>query len=346
MKIRRATVIEEEIKVQEEIRSLWETLEAQRITKLTQLRSQIPVGDRSVGVALDINGARHVLIPCAVGEDAEGLWRSSAVVLNRKNLIARDVAGTWLVLTCFRRELDEVFLRLAASVICDLPTNPLETYRSCLSTLETWRDLLGPAKFEALSQEQIVGLLGELLLLERLAEINPRRALEAWEGPLGGRHDFRYAGEVMEAKATLSRIGRFIRVHGPTQLEAPPGGTLHLSWIRLERTPGGSLSLPILVQRLWDRGLDRARLKVLLSRRAYDDSTQSPPADATYEMSEWRIWHIDESFPKVVPVSFVGGRIPNLVLDLQYTIDLSGPSPPPLQATEVEQVLTSMMGVT
>ena len=91
MKIRRATVIDDEIKLQAELRSLWKTLERGKLQKLTRLRTQTRIGDRFVGVATDVNKGRHILIPCPAGNDAEGLWRSSAVILSRQTFVGGEV---------------------------------------------------------------------------------------------------------------------------------------------------------------------------------------------------------------------------------------------------------------
>ena len=119
---------DDELKLQEEIGSLWKILDTDQIKKLTQAKTQIPVGDRFVGVAVDVNRSRHVLIPCPSGDDAGGLWKSAAVILDRRNLIATDgMPGTWLVLSCLRHELDEVFVRLAANVVHNLPPDPVRS---------------------------------------------------------------------------------------------------------------------------------------------------------------------------------------------------------------------------
>ena len=303
---------DDERKLQEEIGSLWKILDVDQIRKLTQAKTRIPVGDRFVGVAVDVNRSRHILVPCQSGDDAKGLWKSAAVTLDRRNLTATDgMPGTWLVLSCLRQELDEVFVRLAANVVHNIPSDPLLLLSSCIATLDAWRDLLGTLHRPAIGSEQVVGLIGELLVLEKLARIDPVMAVAAWEGPSGGRHDFRYGLRAIEAKATRKRIGRFIAINGPRQLEAPQGGILHLSWARLEVTPGGTLSLADLVSRLRSAGVDGNRLSVLLGERDYNETTNEPAAMAKYELAEWLVWQVDPDFPRVIPASFIGGALPN-----------------------------------
>lgn len=336
---------EDEIKIQAEIGSLWKILDADQIKKLTQAKSQISVSGRFVGVAVDVNRSRHVLIPCPSGDDAAGLWKSAAVILDRRNLTAADgMPGTWLVLSCLRHELDDVFVRLAANVIHNLPTDPLRILPSCIATLDDWRELLGALRRPALGPEEVVGLIGELLVLEKLARIDPALAVAAWEGPSGGRHDFRYGLHAIEAKATTKRVGRFIVINGPRQLETPQGGTLHLSWARLEVTPGGTVDLAGLVSRIREAGVDKDSLLGPLGKRGYDEAAKDPVVLTKYELAEWLVWRVDSDFPRIVPASFAGGVVPNSVINLNYTIDLSGPEPAPLAATDHENIWSGLLG--
>jgi hypothetical protein len=339
-------VTDNELKLQGEISSLWNILEADQIKKLTQAKTQIRIGDRFAGVGIDSSGARHVLMPCPPGHDTLGLWKSAGIVLDRRNLAGTEgVSGTWLVLSCLRSGLHDVFLRLAANVLHCLPSDEREVLSVCMTTLDAWRSLLGPLQRPTLGPNEVVGLIGELLVLQKLARVNPILALAAWEGPLGGQHDFRYGMRAIEAKATAARVGRFITIHGPSQLEAPVGGTLHLSWSRLESVPGGTLQLPKLVLSLQNAGIDRERLSGILARMGYDEAAEQPATMATYELVEWLVWKVGVNFPRVVPASFVSGAIPSSVINLNYTIDLSGSEPAPVTSGEQEHVWTNLLSV-
>jgi hypothetical protein len=333
-----------ELKLRGEISSLWNILKIDQIKKLTQAKTQIRIGDRFAGVGMDSNGARSVLIPCPPENDALGLWKSAGVALDRRNFLGTEgVSGTWLVLSCLQSGLYDVFLRLAANLLNCLPSDERQVLSVCMTTLDAWRSLLGSLQQSTLGPNEVVGLIGELLVLQKLARVNPILALAAWEGPAGGRHDFRYNIRAIEAKATAARVGRFITINGPNQLEAPTGGSLHLSWVRLESVPGGTLQLPKLVSSLQNEGIDKERLSGVLARRGYNEAAEQPAMKATYELVEWLVWKVDVNFPRIVPASFVGGAIPSSVINLNYTIDLSGSEPAPFTAGEQEHVWTDLL---
>jgi hypothetical protein len=315
--------------VRDDLAGLWQMLAEEEIRDLRQAKSNILIGGRAVGVALDSVGARYLVIPCNAGRDVDDLWKGAVVVLSRRNLVGTDgVSGTCLLLKCLRADLEDVFLRLAAN-ICGAMAGQNEgaSQQVCISVLEAWRELVGAEARSGFGRQKAIGLLGELLVLGRLAEIDGRAALQAWQGPVGGRHDFRYGSRAIEAKATTSRVGRLIGINGARQLESPVAGQLYLSWARLENVPNGSISVRRTVDRLVGLGLDGERLRGLLAQCGYDAAERSEAADMTFELHEWLLWNVDESFPKVIPQSFAAGELPPGVVEMSYTIDCSAVDP-------------------
>jgi len=89
----------------------------------------------------------------------------------------------------------------------------------------------------------IVGLLGELLVLEKLVSTSGPSAVLAWIGPLGEPHDFRIGRHELEVKTT-SGSQRIHTIHGLTQLMPSPGCSLYLVSVLLGPAgKGGGASL-------------------------------------------------------------------------------------------------------
>ena len=57
-----------------------------------------------------------------------------------------------------------------------------------------------------------------------------------------------------------------------------------------------------------------------------------------FVIKESHIFRVDDSFPRIVSSSFVEGKLPNGILKLDYTIDLTSEPPYPLTNTEVENL--------
>ena len=85
---------------------------------------------------------------------------------------------------------------------------------------------------QILSIERQIGLLGELLVLERVISIEGPDAIDAWIGPQGEPHDFRIAQKEIEVK-TSAGTRRIHTINNLTQLMPSPGSSLFIISILL-----------------------------------------------------------------------------------------------------------------
>jgi hypothetical protein len=307
---------------QEELAGMWDMLAKTPAKGLSTGKLSILIAKRNLMAAVDHMGCRQLLISSPSGTDQRGIWRSAAVTLSRVNLRGDDKARrTWLNLHCRRPELEGVFVRLAVAVADRLlGATEEQVLERAIAALDEWRDLLGSGR---MSEESITGLVGELVILKRLASIDPVRAIEAWEGPRGGRHDFRRGSHAIEVKTSTQRVGTFVQIHGVQQLLEPDGGDLHLAFVRLERVPGGPLSIALLVTRLKALGLPTTELVDSLADHGVNDLA-SEAATMTFDLKELTWYPVGPMFPRIVPTTFAGSTVPAGVLDVAYGIDLLG----------------------
>lgn len=301
----------------EELDGTWRILERPASASLRCARTGLWLAARQIQVALDRHGARYLLLPHPTGPDDGNLWRNRSMQLARATLRGEDGdTDTWLILRCKRAELEDAFARLCTVIVrrvTDHPDGPLGG--QCVDILREWQDLLGGSSS---GEDSITGLIGELLLLRRLATIDTRAAWEAWEGIRGGRHDFRRALRAVEAKTTTRQVGRVVRVNGLMQMESPVGGTLHLRFTRLERVPSGGLTIRSLADELVSLGIARGDLADVIEDLGHDMAAASP----AFELRETRTYVVDDRFPRIVPSSFAIGAGPFGVTELQYSADL------------------------
>src|SRR5699024_742848 len=90
-------------------------------------------------------------------------------------------------------------------------------------------------KTEKLSREQQIGLLGELVFLEKycIPNYGTRDSISSWIGPLGGDKDFQFQTDFYEVK-TISLNKNMIHLNSQTQLLPIPDSSLYLSVVRYE----------------------------------------------------------------------------------------------------------------
>ena len=176
---------------------------------------------------------------------------------------------------------------------------------SKLAATEAWTDVLDSvsellSQRSTLSDEQQVGLFGELLLLEALAgHLGWDDAVESWIAPLAEQHDFAWQDLDLEVKTTTTESRSHV-IHGLGQMTANPNRDLFLVSIQITRTGQAGRSLPDLI-----RGI-RAGL-----------SAQAPGTNAKFDeglaLAGWKDSDVDllvrkyslRTAPAVIPSSQV-----------------------------------------
>lgn len=178
----------------------------------------------------------------------------------------------------------------------------------------------------SLSREAEIGLMGELLVLNRLIDtITANKALETWLGPDSEEHDFTLEAVDLEVKTTSSEE----RAHWITSAEQlTPARNRPLTLVSIQLTPKmgeASISLPNLVRLLKQRCEPHGQhLLDKLEGLGYADS------DRDLYTTEWALrtsvacFTVDEAFPKIT-----SGELSRLglgsesIIGLRYRVSLA-----------------------
>jgi hypothetical protein len=134
------------------------------------------------------------------------------------------------------------FYHFAVAVSERMILEKIDATEAILSELECFNALLEERSF--LGFERQLGLLGELIFLERLIQRKGVDAIDSWIGPIGEPHDFRISNREFEVKTTISSQ-RIHLVHGTEQLVPSSECSLYLVSVLLGPTgasPGFSLT--------------------------------------------------------------------------------------------------------
>ncbi|WP_406202196.1 MULTISPECIES: PD-(D/E)XK motif protein [unclassified Streptomyces] len=328
------------------IEDRWTALEAEQTTGERRLRvSQLPGAGESgaLAVAVDHSGHRHVLVPIHAHRKVRPGLDGPVLRLVRRALEDEETYQAYADLVCLRNDLSDLFTELCVDVlgaVNELPGNPT---RALYRVLDRWKALF-QTEGTLLGPDQLAGLFGELLVLNRLLQEDPS-AHRLWRGPEGHCHDFAAGATAVEVKTTTASAGRRARIHGLDQLAAPEGGTLCLSWFRLRRTAGNEAGIAFLdlieqTLRLCD---DEGAVLDLLGAVGYRSSDSDRYQDVRFLISEERWYEVGPGFPGLTGRALVAAGVPISVLDVEYTIDLSGEAPAPLPSDEVSQLIESLI---
>lgn len=144
--------------------------------------------------------------------------------------------------------MSEDILQLLHQVPCRSADGLVEFF---LSRIRAWQDFMDRRNEGLLSSAAELGLYGELLVLERIlaAGMTTRSALEIWQGPLDGLHDFMPGTGSIEVKTTLA-VGSFpIIVSSLDQLDDNLRQPLFLAAVRLALDASGT-TLPEMADKI------------------------------------------------------------------------------------------------
>jgi hypothetical protein len=226
-----------------------------------------------------------------------------------------------LAVTLERPDLRDVYeiLVLDLIAVAAASTSAELAIQHIVRRLETWQVCLR-ARRRGLPQEELVGLFGELTILERLAvEIGLPQAIAAWIGPLDGLHDFQSAGLAFEVKSTIG-VSHHIRVSRLDQLDAEGLDHLVLVRSRFHEAPEGT-TLPELIGALRSKINDihpasMAEFSDKIMRTGYLDADAEFYAATRIVLTEIRAFEVREGFPRLTRAS-----VPPAIVDAAYSLD-------------------------
>lgn len=214
---------------------------------------------------------------------------------------------------------------LVLAAVTELLRSGVAFHNAVPVALGALRELL--ARRTRLSEEQQIGLMGELLVLEHGLAVAPEETLEAWLGMDREEHDFVFGDFDLEVKTTRSE-DRLHMINSLTQLLAAPGRPLYLASIQL--TGGGAAAegrslaelitdIRVATDERWHSGIDEK-----LSRAGWhDEDADLYPTRWVYR-SRPHGYLVDEFFPALTPDTVMDSvRTPQLIVSVRYQVDVS-----------------------
>jgi|JRYC01.1.fsa_nt_gb hypothetical protein len=172
--------------------------------------------------------------------------------------VAGGIAGSsrvWLALAKRVGGSTELFAMMADDVLHLLQQATARSGDTLLllflSRIRAWQDFMDRHKEGVLSSEAELGLFGELTVLSEIlsAGAQPEGALDAWQGPLDGLHDFMPGSGSIEVKTTLSTGNFPAIISSLDQLDDRLRQPLFLAAVRLALDSVG-VSLPELADKV------------------------------------------------------------------------------------------------
>jgi len=190
--------------------------------------------------------------------------------------------------------------------------------------VERWRTLLSLDVPNGLSVNKVIGLLGELSILQFLLENEMILTTSEWVGPHGARHDFEFAFKSIEIKTTIRKRSNEVSIHGFNQLTAFAGKRVQIIHVRIEPDPHG-ISLPALVSQIQLLlGNQRGDFDEKLLRVGYRDSHKHLYEDVRVQFIEYQDIAVNGDFPSISRDSLSAIDPKRLIQNIEYVVDVTG----------------------
>ncbi|WP_405390589.1 PD-(D/E)XK motif protein [Streptomyces sp. NBC_01102] len=319
----------------------WTALESEQTSGERRLRvNPLPVDSQQgpLMAAVDHDGYRHLLVPIQAHQKIRLGLDGPVLHLGKRPLEDENTYQNYADLGCLRHDFKDLFTDLCVDVVGAARRTPENPVKALYGVLDRWKALFR-TQGAPLGPSQVAGLFGELMVLKQLLEEDPS-AHRLWRGPDGYRHDFWAVTTAVEVKASTSSEGRRPRIHGLDQLEAPEGGTLWLAWIRLRAAAAAGVGTGFveLIEQTLNLCDDEDALIGLLLRAGYRPADADRYQDVRFVVSEELWYQVGPGFPGLTGETLATAGIAVSVLDVEYTIDLTGESPAPSGRDQVRLV--------
>lgn len=204
-----------------------------------------------------------------------------------------------------------------------------------LSRIRAWQDFMRKGADSLLSPEAEVGLFGELQLLDALvsAGLPAWQAIDCWQGPLDGLHDFPLGTGAIEVKSTASPAGFMAKIGSLEQLDDSLIRPLYLAAVRLAQTDSGR-TLPEYADHLRTRMADDDLALSHFNSRLLHAGLRDAHAEKytrRFTLINYRLIRVTDGFPRLT-----AGNVALPIRQAKYELDLDLV---PAQSVELEEVL-------
>lgn len=295
----------------------------------SKIAVEIQSGQLATGV---LSAGFSLLIPVSASEEfAES--RDLRVSLRKSEVAWGGETTTYLEIVCHDETLELAFAQLCSDLV-EVVISSDQPGVDARIHYDRWRALFANQKRVGLGKNEVVGLLGELFTLADLVLRRVDRSISIWTGPAKAAHDFQSGRHHLEVKSTTSQNGVIVGIHGLSQLDVGEDEDLHLVVHQMTQSDTG-VSIGDQIEVLVGYGVDRVALYDKLSQAGFDWADSSNFQNLRFKREATYWYAVDSDFPKIIPASFAAGHVPAGVVNVQYSVDLTGPLPAHLDDQKV-----------
>lgn len=232
----------------------------------------------------------------------------------------------YILLECHSKAYLPNYTEILKEIISEFDKGNTELHKVINKIISKWRHFFAQPVSLIMKEDEIVGLLGELMFLSKLIMVHNTAALTIWTAERG-EEDFISSGKVIEVKTTLKEKHEHI-INGIDQLLIEPGRVKHI--LSLLLTPSASeyaINLPIIVKECAEMFAENPESYDLffkkLKIRGYDARDYLQYIEFSYEYIRGGYFKVDSSFPKLT-TDELAEPLNSRISKLRYSLDMEG----------------------
>lgn len=218
-------------------------------------------------------------------------------------------------------EQNDVFTIVATDILNELSKQEeKEKYIEALKNrIEKWRLFFKSVSSNKLSDKAVIGLFGELSVVDILQKQGFISIVNYWNGPIKSAQDFQSEKWSIEVKTVLSSSLETIHISSEVQLDDSNMEALFLIANRIVKCDSDGISLPELINKitlcLSEHQKNQFYAKLLCLGYSEKDAQLYKQR---FSLKESRIYKVSNGFPRLI-----SGNLPDGVNNTEYSILIS-----------------------
>lgn len=288
--------------------------------EVPSLSTGVETGYGPALLAVGPGGEPRLLVPCDATQPPGDLETSAYLVVCRSSFAFHGRNQTFIDVMVTERALDQVFADLVEAILERIASG-IAPERAVTGTIEQYRRLLRETRSRSVSEKQVVGLIGELVVLRDLCRHSPK-AVEAWRGPWEQRHDFRRGADAIEVKSSTRTDASVVTINGLDQLLSPNEGRMLLVHVKIERAQGGDLSVGRLHDEIIAAGVPMKRMEECLNAIGCPDFLDPEWNEFAFHLQSIEGYRVDREFPSLTSRDLNAEAVKVGVEHVVYSVNL------------------------
>lgn len=253
----------------------------------------------------------------------------NGLVLGFQQFFVGDKELFFLYLTCRQDFFIKNYIDIIVQIFEEFEKSDEEIDVSAIKVIELWKYFLGDVKKDKLSNEQIIGVYGELILLKMLIKEIGTNAIYYWNAnsEYDKSIDFVFDKSTIEVKTTRKPVDQHI-IHGIDQLKLNDNQTKIILSFKVQITNNVNDSnlyaeIKTIIE-LLKSDVEHLRLFMEnLKKLGYDKNEDQYYESIKIKLISGNFYIIDNSFPKLTSAELIKPLDPR-IKNVNYEINLEG----------------------